>query len=315
MAISTTNPNNTATDPIIVAPTNLPFHDDESLDLDALARNIDRFCGTALSGFVVGSYGGEEFHMGEPEKVAAIKTVAEAHAGRRFVIAGIDALSPTEAVRLANLYAGAGADMVRVRIPPAAGRGNEAPVQDYFEQVCSGSPVPVVVIHQPKTPMGVDVTPSELQDITSSDNVFAYIMSLNYRYECRMSQFVADDVKFWTCNGTLLMPGGMIGAVGACLLFGNWGPHIASDIIQACMDGRYAEAREIQERINHLDFLGMSWGVAVQKTGLNLLGYEGTVPRRPNLPLSDSQVAEVKVALIEARILNSDGTPAAQLQV
>jgi dihydrodipicolinate synthase/N-acetylneuraminate lyase len=109
------------------------------------------------------------------------------------------------------------------------------------------------------------------------------------------------------------MPGGMIGAVGACLLFGNWGPHIARDIIQACLDGRYAEARELQERINHMDFLGMSWGVAVQKTGLNLLGYEGTVPRKPNLPLSDSQISEVKDALVEARILNLDGTPAPQI--
>lgn len=47
------------TDPIIVAPTNMPLHADESLDLEALARNVDKFCDTALSGFVVGSYGGE----------------------------------------------------------------------------------------------------------------------------------------------------------------------------------------------------------------------------------------------------------------
>ena len=302
-----------SSDPIVVAPTNMPFNSDESLDLDALSRNVDKFCETALSGFVVGSYGGEEFHMGEPEKVLSIKTVVEAHAGRKFVIAGIDALSPTEAVRLSNLYAEAGADMVRVRIPPAAGKGNAAPIQDYFEQVTSKSPIPVVIIHQPKTPMGVDVTPAEVRDITSFENVFAYIMSLNYRYECRISSFVSDDVKFWTCNGSLLMPGGMIGAVGACLLFGNWGPHIARDIIQACLDGRYAEARELQERINRIDFLGMSWGVGVQKTGLSLLGYEGTMPRKPNLPLSATQISEVKDALIEARILNFDGTPAPQI--
>ena len=302
-----------SSDPIIVAPTNMPFNTDESLKLDALSRNVDKFCETALSGFVVGSYGGEEFHMGEPEKIIAIKTVVEAHAGRKFVIAGIDALSPTEAVRLSNLYAEAGADMVRVRIPPPAGKENAAPIQDYFEQVTSQSPIPVVIIHQPKTPMGVDVTPAEVRDITSFENVFAYIMSLNYRYECRISSFVSDAVKFWTCNGTLLMPAGMIGAVGACLLFGNWGPHIARDIIQACLDGRYAEARELQERINRMDFLGMSWGVAVQKAGLSLLGYEGTLPRKPNLPLSDSQISEVKDALIEARILNVDGTPAPQI--
>ena len=301
------------TDPIIVAPTNMPFREDESLDLGALARNIDKFCETALSGFVVGSYGGEEFHIGEPEKVSAISTVGQAHAGRRFVIAGIDALSPAEAVRLANIYADAGADMVRVRIPPASGGANTAPIQDYFEQVASGSPVPIVVIHQPKTPMSVDITPTALGDITSLDNVFAYIMSLNYRYECRLAQFIDKNVKLWTCNGTLLMPGGMIGAVGACMLFGNWGPHIARDIIRACMEGRYEEARDMQGRINHMDYLGMSWGVAVQKTGLNLLGYEGTVPRKPNLPLGESQVDEVRKALIEARILEPDGTPAPQI--
>jgi dihydrodipicolinate synthase/N-acetylneuraminate lyase len=301
------------TDPIIVAPTNMPFRADESLDLDALARNVDKFSSTALSGFVVGSYGGEEFHMGEPEKVSAIRTVTEAHAGRRFVIGGIDALSPTEAVRLANLYAEAGADMVRVRVPPANRGVNSAPIQDYFEQVTRDSPVPVVIIHQPKTAMGIDLTKEELRDITAFDNVFAYIMSLNYRYECRLAQFVNEKVKLWTCNGTLLMPGGMIGAVGACLLFGNWGPHIARDIIQACLDGRYAEARDMQERINNVDSIGMSWGVGVQKTGLNLMGYEGTVPRKPNLPLNESQTAAMKEALIEAGIMNADGTPAPQI--
>ena len=113
--------------------------------------------------------------------------------------------------------------------------------------------------------MKVDVKPHELRAITSCDNVFAYIMSLNYRYECHMAPFVAQDVKFWTCNGTLLMPGGMIGAVGACLLFANWGPHLARDIIHACLDRRYDDARTMQERINHLDFCGINWGVAVQK--------------------------------------------------
>ena len=301
------------TDPIIVAPTNMPFRDDESLDLDALARNVDRYCGTALSGFVVGSHGGEEFHLGEQEKVEAIKTVVEAHAGRRFVIAGIDELSPTNAVRIAHLYAEAGADMVRVRIPPASRLSNVAPIQEYFEQVTSASPVPVVVIHQPRMAMNIDLTSDELKDITSFDNVFAYIMSVNYWYECRMAQFVSDEVKFWTCNGTLLMPGGMIGAVGACMLFGNWGPQIARDILRACLDGRYAEARVMQERINDLDYLGTSWGVAVQKAGLNLLGYEGTVPRKPNLPLTEIETAKLKEALIEAGILNADGTPAPQI--
>ena len=100
-----------------------------------------------------------------------------------------------------------------------------------------------------------------------------------------------------------------IGIIG----LGYWGPHIARDIIQACLDGRFADAQEMQLRINHLDFLGMSWGVGVQKAGLNLMGYEGTAPRLPNLPLNDTQTNEVREALIEAQILNADGSPAPQI--
>jgi hypothetical protein len=43
------------------------------------------------------------------------------------------------------------------------------------------------------------------------------------------------------------------------------------------------------------------------------MGYEGTVPRKPNLPLSEAQLAEMKQALIQAQILNPDGTPAPQV--
>lgn len=300
-----------ARDPIIVAPTPNPFRADESIDHDKLTRNVERWLKTPLSGFVVNSYGGEEFHIGEPEKVAAIRTVARAHKGERFVIAGIDTLSPTEAVRLANLYAEAGADMVRVRIPPAARRDSPAePVQTYFEQVTSESPVPVVVIHQPKIAMSTDATPEEIRDICSMDNVFAYIISLNFRWESRIPAVLPRTVKLWTCNGSLLLPGGMIGAVGACLFFGNWGPRISYDLIRHCMAGQYGEARALQERIIHADFLGMSWGNAALKAGLNMLGYEATAPRKPQLPLTSSQQAELRLAFIEAGLLNADGSPA-----
>ena len=57
----------------------------------------------------------------------------------------------------------------------------------------------------------------------------------------------------------------------------------------------------------------MSWGVGVQKTGLNLLGYEGTAPRLPNLPLTDEQTEEVRGALIEAGIMNPNGSLAPQI--
>ncbi len=292
------------TDPIIVAPTPMPLREDDSLDHDKLARNIERWLDTDLSGFVVVSYGGEELHFGEGDKVAAVKTVSEAHRGERFVIAGIDTPSPTEAVRLANVYAEAGADMVRVRIPGAArnGRASSGPI-DYYEEVTKKSPVPVVVIHQPRAGLNPDATPEQIGEITAMDNVFAYIISLNYRWECRIPQFIAPDVKLWTCNGSIVLPGGMFGANGGCMFFANWGPGLVKQILELSMEGKFEEANRIQQSMTHADFLGMSWGTAALKAGLNMLGYEATVPRKPTSPLTPDQEAQLRKAFVECGLL------------
>ena len=289
---------------LVVAPTPNPVRPDDTIDFDKMARNIERWLATELSGFVVGSYGGEEFHIGEPDKLEAVRVVSEVHAGKRFVIAGIDSPSPTEAVRLAHRYAEAGADMVRVRIPamPSSARGTSGNVA-YFERVTRDSPVPVVVIHQPSAPGMVATTPEELAEITSLDNIFAYIISLNFRWEARAAATIADNVNLWTCNGSLLYPGAAIGAVGACLFFGNWAPAKCRQIIRLTMAGRHAEAVAIQQSLIHADYLGMSYGVAALKAGLNLLGFEATVPRRPTLPLPDHAVQELRQAFAEAGIL------------
>ena len=309
------------TDPIIVAPTPMPIRADDSLDHDKLARNVEKWLKTDLDGFVVVSYGGEELHFGEPDKVASVKTVAQAHKGQKFVIAGIDTPSPVEAVRLANVYAEAGADMVRVRIPGGQGTGRargatvgyygDGPgrrsggggVVDYYEEVTKGSPVPVVVIHQPRAGLNPDATPEEIGEITALDNVFAYIISLNYRWECRIPPFIAPGVKLWTCNGSITLPGAMLGADGACMFFANWGPHLVKNIIKLAMQGKYAEANKIQQSMVHADYIGMTLGTAALKAGLNMLGYEATVCRKPMTPLTKAQEAELRAAFVECGLL------------
>jgi dihydrodipicolinate synthase/N-acetylneuraminate lyase len=283
----------------------MPLRADDSLDHDKLARNVERWLDTDLSGFVVITYGGEELHFGEPDRVAAVKTVSEAHRGTRFVIAGIDTPSPTEAIRLSNLYAEAGADMVRVRIPGEArgGRASGGPV-DYYEEVTRRSPVPVVVIHQPRANLNPDATPEQIGEITAMDNVFAYIISLNYRWECRVPPFIAKGVKFWTCNGSIVLPWAMLGADGGCMFFANWGPGLVKRILELAAAGKYGEAQEIQKTMYHADYMGMTLGNAALKGGLNMLGYEATVPRKPVRPLTKEQEAELRQAFVECGLLD-----------
>lgn len=288
----------------VVAPTPTPFNEDDSPSYELLAENVQKWLGTGLSGFVVGSYGGEEFHLSSEEKIQTIRTVAEAHKGQRFVIAGIDTPSPTVALDLAEKYASVGADMVRVRIPniPKDGR-QENGIVSYFDKLVNKSSIPVIIIHQPKQPMSVDATPEEVGQISSMDNVYAYIISLNYRWETQIPSYLHESTQLWTCNGSLLLPGAMIGAEGACLFFANWAPDLCREVIKLTREGDIEEANEIQRRLISSDFIGMDKGVAALKAGLNLLGYRATVPRRPTRALTRLEIAELENAFKEAGML------------
>ena len=287
----------------IVAPTPTPFDHNDKPDLQLLEENILQWVGTGLSGFVIGSYGGEEFHLSQTEKTEIIKTVSQAHQGQKFVIAGIDTLSPTVAAMQAEEYAKVGADMVRVRIPKIPDKHGSESVVDYFEIVTRNSPVPVIPIHQPKLAMDVDATPEEIGEITNLEGIYAYIISLNFRWESRLPSLINPQVQLWTCNGSLLMPGAIIGAEGACLFFANWAPDLCRKVISLVKSGNFNEAQIVQESLIHADYIGMSKGVAALKAGLNLLGYKATKPRKPTPELSTEEIKELKHAFQKAGVL------------
>ena len=287
----------------IVAPTPTPFNENDEPDYDLMANNVHKWCSTSLSGFVLGSYGGEEFHLSDDEKLKLVQIVVDAHDGNKFVIAGIDTPSTRVACDLSEKYAKAGADMVRIRIPKLDQGKSSNAVVDYFETISKQSPIPLIPIHQPKQSMDVDITHEQIGLISEFESVYAYIISLNYRWESRVSSFLDQKVQLWTCNGTLLLPGALMGAEGACLFYGNWAPDLCREIITLVKRGDIKKAQVIQESILQSDFIGMDRGVAALKAGLNLLGYETTVPRRPTKALDEQEIEELKRALKKADIL------------
>ncbi len=212
-------------------------------------------------------------------------------------------MSPTVASMQAEEYAKIGADMVRVRIPKIPKEQGSESVVDYFEIVTRNSPVPVIPIHQPKLAMDVDATPEEIGEITNLEGIYAYIISLNFRWESRLPPLINPQVQLWTCNGSLLMPGAMIGAEGACLFFANWAPDLCRKVISLVQLGHFDEAQIVQKSLIHADYIGMNKGVAALKAGLNLLGYKATKPRKPTPKLSIEEIKELKHAFQQAGIL------------
>lgn len=286
-------------DPLIVAPTPTPFDANDRVDADVLARNVERWNRTPLSGFVLGTANGEELSLSDDEKTLIVRVVAQARTPDRMVIAGIDTPSATYTLDLAARYADAGADMVRVRIPR---QGGDEAVLRYFGEVCSRSPLPVMVIHQTFTGIPA-ASPEVISQICSHDNVFGYITDHDIRFEGRVALTFPQDRRFWICNGGLLLAGAVMGATGACMWLGNIAPGLCRGIMASGLDGSFTDARPLQRAATMLDMVINSYGVAGVKRALGLMGFEGMTPRSPLTPISEKAAAGIANALKQAELL------------
>ena len=286
-------------DPIVVAPTPTPFASDDAVDYDALERNIERWLETPLSGFVLTTANGEELALSEAERIEIARVAAAAHGGQRFTIAGIDNPSALDTLRLADGYAAAGADMVRVRVP----RGlTESAVEIYFDAITRQAPLPVVVIHQ--TFSGVPAaSPETLGAICSMENVFGYITDHDIRFEAYVRSEVPDGRRFWICNGGLLAYGALMGANGACMWLGNIAPKLCMDIMTHGILGQFADVRRLQESASALDRTIIRYGTPGVKEALRLLGFEGMRPRLPIARVDEASSAQIRGVLVAEGLL------------
>ncbi|MFP6594632.1 MAG: dihydrodipicolinate synthase family protein [Dehalococcoidia bacterium] len=290
--------------PIVVAPSPTPFRDDDSVDHAAIERNVEKWLETPLSGFVLNSENGEEQFLSEAERLEIVRTVNDARGGEKFIVGGVDSSSIADSIRTAESLVEAWAEMIRIRIPRLTPN-----VSEYFEQVVPRVPAPVAIIHQMapgafhggEAPVGA---PAEvIGDLIDIDNVFGYIASGNVRFEARVRNFVTTDKPFWLGNGVLLLAMSAIGANGACLMFGNVAPSECHEIISSVIKGDLATAQAVQTRILEADQQILDRGPAGIKAALDILGYDGGAPRRPNLPVSDTGREIIRAAMQSAGLV------------
>ena len=254
-----------------------------------------------FSGFVVVTANGEETFLSEAERLETVRTVVSAHGGEKFVIAGVDERSTRETLRLSENYAEAGADFIRMRIP----RGMSASdLVNYYGEVTSRCPVPVVVIHQTFA-RGGDPGCSAVvvyAELCGMDNVFAYITDHSILFEQQVIPNLPDGVRKWNCSGALLAFGTMIGCDGACMLLGNIAPALCMDIVSAGFHGDYSKAVELQRVASRLNAIVMDT-IGAPKTALSMLGGEYGDPRRPTAPVSEESKAAIEAVLYETGLL------------
>jgi 5-dehydro-4-deoxyglucarate dehydratase len=120
-----------------------PFRSDLSLDLDALARNVDEMTRHPFCAIVAAGGTGELYSLTPQEVEDVVRVTVEATQGRMPVVAGTGFSVPL-GVDIAKRSEKAGADLLLV-LPPYYSNAPEAGLFEFYAAIGAATPLPIMV--------------------------------------------------------------------------------------------------------------------------------------------------------------------------
>jgi len=289
--------------PILVAPMPTPFTSDDKVDLKSIESNAIKWLNTEISGFVLGTENGEETLLSSEEKLDIFKVVSKIHKGKKTIIAGVDNPSISGTLKESEKYAELGADIIRIRIPR---RRNT--IDKYFDEVLKNISMPVLIIHQ-MSPGGFDssmttegANPDQIGRFCDHENVFGYIASHLVRFEMMTRKYVNKTKQFWVPNAMLMPTMSLEGANGGCFMLGNIAPKICKEIIKLGLNNEFAQSKKLNDNLVDLDWNILSRGAAGIKYALDLMGFNGGDPRKPQTILNENDKKAIRQSFEKAGI-------------
>ena len=285
----------------IYTPLATPFADDGSLDVRGLARNVEKYLQSPLTGLVVLGSNGEAPQLEEHEADLAIKTVRDAMPKGRPLLAGTGRESTAATIAATDRAARLGVDAVLVRTPSFyKGQMTTDAFVKHYTQVADRSPVPVL-LYNVTMYTGVNLLPEAIGILSKHSNIVG-IKETN----SEMVQFgeylarAADGFTVLAGSGATYFSALMLGAHGAILAVAGVAPDLCVKIFTAVREGRIDEARKMNRQLAPLSKLvGATYGVPGLKAALTLLGFDGGLPRPPLQPVGQQAIDVIREQLRE----------------
>jgi 4-hydroxy-2-oxoglutarate aldolase len=291
----------------IYTPLATPFAADGSLDTRALARNVEKYLKSPLTGLVVLGSNGEAPQLEDDEADLAIETVRSVMPKDRPLLAGTGRESTAATIAATRRAAGLGVDAVLVRTPSFyKGQMTTDAFVRHYTQVADQSPVPVL-LYNVTIYTAVNLLPEAVGILSRHPNIVG-IKETNSEM-VQFGEYLAKAEEGFTVlagSAATYYSALALGAHGAILAVAGVAPQMCVDIFTAVRDGRFADARQMHRRLAPLaKSVGASFAVPGLKAALTLCGYDGGMPRPPLLPAPPAAVDLIRQQLAELNLLEA----------
>jgi 4-hydroxy-2-oxoglutarate aldolase len=282
----------------VFAPISTPFADDEAVDFDALAFNVERYAATGLLGYLALGSNGENRSLTEEERRDALRCIVQRKRPDQVVMAGATYDAQRDSERFLRDAADLGADFGLVLSP---GYFRKQMTDDvlfrYFSTLADGSPIPVVLYNAPAF-CGVTLSPALVGRLAAHSNIVGMKDSAASGIESFLP-YESESFHVLAGSANFLFAAMMGGSIGGTVSLANSFPEIALELFRCGQARDKAKGPPLQERVTRINqAIAGPYGPAGVKAAMTLAGYKGGIPRRPLLPLTDEQVGALRAVLV-----------------
>jgi len=269
-----------------------PFHDDLSLDLDGLARNVDEMAAFPFCALVAAGGTGEMYSMSPEEIEQVVATCVKAAKGRMPVVAGTG-FNAVLGVDIARRAAKAGASCI-LALPPYYVGAPEDGLFAYYEAIGKATDLALMVYSRDWAVF----TPDMLARL--ADRVPTLVGWKDGQGDVRKYQRImernGDRLAWFGGLGDDCVPGYFaIGVQAYTSSISNVAPRLSLALADAGMKGDFPRLNDLMKRyVNPLYALrerSKGYEVAVMKEGMEMLGMPAG-PVRP--PLMNTKETDKK---------------------
>jgi 4-hydroxy-tetrahydrodipicolinate synthase len=277
-----------------------PFHNDGSVDPEALARLVDFAVEAGADGIVYPGMASEVETLTPDERLRMVEALGQALDGRRPYIVGASAADPAAAAARAEEGRLQGAKAAMIMAPAAAGADPAAQIA-FFQAVAAATSLPIMLQNAPQ-PMGAGLSPETVAEIAAAVPAIRYVKEETLPCGQNLTRILAAsagrlDGVFGGAGARYLMDEVARGAAGTMPAAELTDVHVA--IMQAHRAGNASGARRLYSRTLPLLLFQQTFRVRMTKAVLAARGLLASTFARAAGPRLDAGDERELAALID----------------
>ena len=275
-----------------------PFRPDLSLDLDALARNVDEMASYPFCAIVSAGGTGELYSLSVEEIEKVVSTTVKAVNGRMPVVAGTG-FNAALGIDIARRAEKAGAQCL-LALPPYYNGAPEAGLFEYYKQIGQATPLPLMVYSRDWavfTPEMVarlaDCVPTLAGWKDGQGDVRKYQRIMNYN---------GDRLAWFGGLGDDCVPGYFaIGVQAYTSSISNIAPRLSFELAEAGLRPDFARLNQLMAHYVHPLYAirerAKGYEVAVMKEAMEILGMPAGPVRPPLMNCRPNDIEDVRTLM------------------